>query len=104
MRNITTICLQLKEHNQKATIDAVAKVLETNPNVLFSGKPKNNSLYSMVVSNDDKSKISKKKVEDEADANPIITDYKELEAWLEAPEHKSGVSDEFLFLLEKMAN
>ncbi len=102
MRTITSICLQLKEHKQTASLEAVARVLEVAPSVVFSGKPKNNHLYSWVINTNEKHhsqdpEVSKAKCE-------IITDYKELEKWLDNPENKSNAKPEFVFLLEKMAN
>ncbi len=102
MRTITSICLQLKEHKQTASLEAVAKVLEIAPGIVFSGKPKNNNLYSWVINPNEKHHVGdpealKAKCE-------MITDYKELEKWLDDPNHKSNAKSEFVFLIEKMAN
>ncbi|MBQ7256760.1 MAG: hypothetical protein IJS60_03600 [Abditibacteriota bacterium] len=113
MRTITSICLQLMEHEKKATLDSVAKVLEVAPGIVFSGKPKNNPLYSWVVDNEKaaststkSAKASKSKSKDKGDAKNAedtvaITSsqakdkeevYKELEKWLDNPENKSHAS------------
>ena len=133
MHTITSICLQLKEHKQLASLEAVAKVLEVAPGVVFSGKAKTSYLYSWVVSlgekhrpadpeadellreiekreNESSSKASKKKDKKKQvpaipkDEKKIITNPEELEKWLDDPENKSSASPEFVFLLEKMAN
>jgi len=124
MRTITSICLQLMEHEKKANLDSVAKVLEVAPSIALSGKPKNNPLYSWIVDNEKAASTSTKsgktsKTKSKADAKNTGEDtiatvsaqgldkeeaYKELEKWLDNPENKSHASPEFIFLLEKMAN
>lgn len=101
---VTSICLQLKEHKQKATLDAVSKVLEIAPKLVLSGKP-NNYLYSWIVErNDSKHSVSgTQDPELDKDEKPVIDDKDELEQWLEAPENQSGADEEFVYLLENMA-
>ena len=104
MHTITSICLQLKEHKQRASLGAVAKVLELNTNVVFSGKPKYNHLYSWVITSEDNKYHSGQDPELAKAEKPIITDAKVLSDWLDDPENQSHASDEFVFLLERMAN
>ena len=121
MHTITSICLQLMEHKQKASLEAVAKVLEMAPSIVLSGKPKNNQLYSWIdlsaektsaKSKDegDKPKKASKKAQSQSktdsaeEVKPTIRDHAILEEWLSKPENKSTASPEFVFLLEKMSN
>ena len=102
MHTVTSICLQLKEHKQRASLSAVAKVLEQSPNLVLSGKPKNH-LFSWIVDRPDK-KSSSDDPELKNAEKPVITDYRELEKWLDQPENQSGADKSFLFLIEKMVN
>ena len=107
MHTVTSICLQLREHKQKATYEAVAKVLEIHPKMVMNGKPKNH-LYSWIVSREtDKplgyASLSAMDPELSKSKNKTIFDGAALENWLDAPENATTCSTEFRFLLEKIA-
>lgn len=101
---VTSICLQLKEHKQKATLNAVSGVLEIPEKLVLSGKP-NNYLYSWIVERNDGKHVVNSSQDPELlnSEKPVIEDPKELEEWLEAPENQSGADEEFVYLLENMA-
>lgn len=103
MHTVTSICLQLKEHKQKATLNAVAKVLETSPKLVLSGKPKNH-LFSWIVDRGDSKSVQGEDPALKTADKPVITDYRELEEWLEKPENQSNADKKFIYLVEKMVN
>lgn len=103
MHTVTSICLQLKEHKQRASLAAVAKVLELSPKMVLSGKPKNH-LFSWIVDRPDNKPVAGEDPELKNAEKPVISDYRELEEWLEKPDNQSGADEKFIFLIEKMVN
>lgn len=103
MHTVTSICLQLKEHKQRASLSAVAGVLEMSPKLVLSGKPKNH-LYSWIVERPDNKPVAFEDPELKNAETPIIFGAKELEEWLENPDNQSHADESFVFLIEKMVN